>query len=217
MYNDRSMTDNWDSIYRQYGSWLQEPHEDMASVVSLFRQRGVKKVLDLGCGAGRHVVYLAGHGFEVSGLDSSDEAITMNREALRKMNLKADLIVASMYEELPFPDKHFDAIICTKALNHNTLDHIRKAIGEMERVLKPGGAIFVVVTKSRKILESKKQKREAEILAERTLIPKTGREIGVIHFQFNKEILLNEFRHFKVIDCHVDSTNNYCLVGMLKN
>jgi ubiquinone/menaquinone biosynthesis C-methylase UbiE len=210
------MTDNWDSIYKQYGSWLQEPHEDMASVVSRFRQRRVKKVLDLGCGAGRHVVYLAGHSFEVSGLDSSDEAIKMNREALRRMNLKADLIVASMYEELPYPDDDFDAIICTKALNHNTLDHVRRAIGEMERVLKPGGAIFIVVTKSRKIRESKKQQKEAEIIAERTLIPKTGREIGVIHFQFNKEILLREFRHFKVIDCHIDSSRNYCLMGILK-
>ncbi len=210
------MTDNWDAIYRQYGSWLQEPHEDIASFVSLLRRQGVKKVLDLGCGAGRHVVYLAGHGFEVSGLDSSDEAIKMNQKSLSQMGLKAELIVASMYDELPYPDNHFDGIICTKALNHNTLDHIRRAIGEMERVLKPGGAIFIVVTKSRKILESKKQQREAEIIAERTLIPKTGREIGVIHFQFNKEILLREFRHFNMIDCNVDSTNNYCLLGILK-
>ena len=121
-----------------------------------------------------------------------------------------------MYDELPYPDNHFDGIICTKALNHNTLDRIRSAIGEMERVLRPNGAIFIVVTKTRKILESKKQQREAEIIAERTLIPRTGREIGVIHFQFNKEILLREFRHFNVIDCHVDSTNNYCLLGILK-
>ncbi len=216
MYNNRSMTDNWDSIYKQYGSWLQEPHEDMASVVSLFQQRGVKKVLDLGCGAGRHVVYLAGHGIEMSGLDSSDEAIKMNREALEKMNLNAELVVASMYKKLPYPDKSFDAIVCTKALNHNTIDKIHGAIKEMERVLRPGGVIFIVVTKSRKILHNKRQERGAEIIAERTLIPKTGKEIGVIHFQFNKEILLREFRHFNVIDYHVDSTNNYCLLGILK-
>jgi ubiquinone/menaquinone biosynthesis C-methylase UbiE len=216
VYNDSSMTDNWDSIYRQYGSWLQEPHEDMPQVVAYFLQNGVKNVLDIGCGAGRHVIYLAGHGFWVSGLDSSDEAMKMNRDALKKMNLKTELVVASMYEKLPYPDKNFDAIVCTKALNHNTLENIRGAIKEMERVLRPGGIIFIVVTKSRKILPNKKQKREAEIIAERTLIPKTGREIGVIHFQFNKEILLREFRHFRVIDYHIDSSRNYCLVGILK-
>jgi ubiquinone/menaquinone biosynthesis C-methylase UbiE len=188
VYNDKPMTQNWDSIYKQHGSWLQLPHEDMPKVVELLTQRGVKIVLDVGCGAGRHVVYLAGQGFQVSGLDSSHEAIKMNREALKKMNLRAELTVASMYEKLSYSDSHFDAIICTKALNHGTIKSIRSTIKEMERVLKPGGIIFIVVTKSRKILESKKQKREAEIIDERTLIPKTGREIGVIHYQFNKEI-----------------------------
>jgi ubiquinone/menaquinone biosynthesis C-methylase UbiE len=209
------MMQNWDLIYKQHGTWLQEPHEDMPQVVSLFLQRGVKKVLDVGCGAGRHVVYLSTQDFEVSGLDSSEEAIKMNRKALKKMNLSADLRVASMYEKLPYPDSHFDAIICTKALNHGKLEDIRGAIREMERALKPIGIIFIVVTKTRKILPSKKQQREAEIIAERTLVPKTGREIGVIHFQFNKEILLREFRHFRVLDCYVDSTRNYCLMAVL--
>jgi len=216
VYNYKPMTQNWDLIYKQHGTWLQEPHEDMPQVISFFQQMDVKKVLDVGCGAGRHVVYLAGQGFQVSGLDSSDEAIKMNRDALKKMNLSAELTVASMYERLPYPNNNFDAIICTKALNHGILERIRGTINEMERVLKPSGAIFIVVTKTRKILPSKKQKREAKIIAERTLVPKTGREIGVIHFQFNKEILLKEFRHFKVIDCHVDSMRNYCFLGILK-
>jgi 2-polyprenyl-3-methyl-5-hydroxy-6-metoxy-1,4-benzoquinol methylase len=85
MYNDRSMTNNWDLIYKQHrASMKREPHEDMPQVVSLFRQRGVKKVLDAGCGVGRHIVYLAGKGFEVSGLDSSKEAIKITREVLKK-------------------------------------------------------------------------------------------------------------------------------------
>jgi ubiquinone/menaquinone biosynthesis C-methylase UbiE len=209
------MSENWDLIYKQYGSWLQEPHNDMPKVVELFLQNRVKTVLDIGCGAGRHVVYLAGHGFTVFGLDSSDEAVKMSREALNKIGLKANLMIASMYEKLLYPANHFDAIICTKALNHNTIDKIRRTIAEMERVLKPGGVVFIVVTKSRKILPNMKQKREAEIIAERTLIPKTGREIGVIHFQFNKQILLGEFRNFEVVDCHVDSERNYCLLGIL--
>jgi ubiquinone/menaquinone biosynthesis C-methylase UbiE len=210
------MTQNWDSIYKQYGSWLQEPHEDMPRVVSLFQQHRVKKVLDIGCGAGRHVVYLSGNGFQVFGLDSSDKAIKMTREVLKETKQNAELITASMYEKLPYTDNYFDAIICTKALNHNTLNNIRCAVSEMERILNPGGTIFIVVTKTRKILPSKKQKREAEIIAERTLIPKTGREIGVIHFQFNKQILLKEFHNFKVVDFHIDSERNYCLLGKLK-
>ena len=215
VYNDRSMTQNWDFIYKQHGALKQEPHEDMPQVVSLFQQRGVKTVLDVGCGAGRHIVYLAGHGFQVSGLDSSGEAIKMTREALKKVNLSAELVVASMYEKLPYPDGCFDAIVCTSALNHATIDDIRRAIKEMERVLVPEGMIFLVVSGGRKLFNSKRQAKYAEIIDERTLKPKTGREVGVIHYMFNKEILLREFRYFKVIDCHVDSTRNYCLLGIL--
>jgi len=194
---------------------LQDYHEDMPRIVGLFHERGVKRVLDLGCGAGRHVVYLAQKGFEVHGVDSSEEGLKMAQEALSNAGLRAQLTAASMFGKLPYSDSFFDAIVCTKALNHGTIANIRGAIREMERVLEPGGILFLVVTKSRKILESAKQKREAEILAERTLVPKQGREIGVIHYQFNKQILLKEFRRLKVIDFHVDSTRNYCLTGVL--
>lgn len=204
----------WDEIYKKHGSWLELPHEDIPAVADLFQSKGVKRVLDLGCGAGRHVVYLAQRGFEVYGLDSSDEALKMAREALAKTSLHAELTAASMFDKLPYPDSFFDAIVCTKALNHGTIESIRRTIREMERVLEPGGILFLVVTKSRKILESQKQRREAEIIADRTLAPKTGREIGVVHYQFNKKILLREFRHFKVINFRVDSQRNYCLTGV---
>lgn len=162
------------------------------------------------------MIYLAQQGFDIYGLDSSAEAIKKAEELLAENELHAELTVASMFEKLPYPDSFFDAIVCTKALNHGTIESIRRAIREIERILKVGGTLFLVVTKSRKILESEKQKREAEILAERTLIPKTGREIGIIHYQFTKEILLGEFQQFKVISFRVDSMRNYCLLGELK-
>ena len=208
---------NWDLIYKQHRASMQrEPHEDMPQVVSLFQQRGVKKVLDVGCGAGRHVVYLAGKGFEVSGLDSSVEAIKITREVLKKMNLKAELTVASMYEKLPYADKSYDAIICTKALNHATIDDIRRAIKEMVRVLVPEGIIFLVVSGGRRLFNSRRQAKTAEIIDERTLKPKTGMETGIIHYMFNKEILLKELRGFKSVEFHMDSTKSYCFLGILK-
>jgi ubiquinone/menaquinone biosynthesis C-methylase UbiE len=132
------------------------------------------------------------------------------------MNLKAELTIASMYEKLPYVDKSFDAIICTKALNHGTIDDIHRAIKEMERVLVLNGIIFLVVSGGRKLFHSRRQAKTAEIIDERTLKPKTGMEVGVIHYMFNKEILFREFRDFKIINYHVDSTKSYCFLGILK-
>ncbi|MDP2919715.1 MAG: class I SAM-dependent methyltransferase [Dehalococcoidia bacterium] len=115
-------------------------------MVALFGARNVRRVLDLGCGAGRHVIYLAQKGYEVYGLDSSAEGLKMAGELLAETNLTAELASASMYKPLPYPDSFFDALVCTKALNHGAIESIRRAIREMERVLKPGGILFLVVT-----------------------------------------------------------------------
>ncbi len=51
-------------------------------------------------------------------------------------------IVASVYE-LPFPDEHFDVVLCMSVLEH--LEDPRRGITEMRRVLRPGGRIIVSV------------------------------------------------------------------------
>ncbi len=205
---------NWDSIYREYGSFALKPHEDMPKVAGLFQERGVKRVFDLGCGAGRHLVYLALQGFEVYGLDSSQEAIDMAGKSLAQQNLKGKLNVASMFGTLFYPDDFFDAVICTKSLNHGRLEDIQGAVREMERITKPGGLIFIVVWKiSHKVIY---KMWESKVLAERTFLPTKGRETGVIHYRFNKANLLETFRHFKPLSFHIDSQMNYCLVGELK-
>lgn len=214
---DVMTTQNWDAIYQQHAAYFtQPPHEDMPAVASTFRERGVKNVLDVGCGTGRHVLYLARLGFTVCGMDSSAEAIRAARKTTKAAGLSARLTVGSMFERLPYPDASFHAVVCTKALNHGLIESIRGATAEMERVLRPGGLVFIVVTKSRKALPSKKQERYCIIIADRTLIPKTGREIGVIHFQFNKAILLREFEHFRVLRFRVDSAYNYSMVAEKK-
>jgi ubiquinone/menaquinone biosynthesis C-methylase UbiE len=205
---------NWDSIYREYGSFALQAHEEMPHVVDVFREKGVRRVVDLGCGAGRHLVYLAQLGFEAYGLDSSREAIKMAGDSLAQQNLSASLTVDSMFEHLPYPDKFFDAVVCTKSLNHGRLESIQSAIREMERILKPGGLVFIVVWKmSDKVLL---KMWHSEIIADHTYLPKTGREAGVIHFRFNKASLLQEFRKFRGIKFNIDSKMNYCLLGELK-
>jgi len=55
----------WDKIYSENGKFFEEPHEYMEELLKIFRKRKVKKVLDLGCGSGRHLKFLAENGFEV--------------------------------------------------------------------------------------------------------------------------------------------------------
>lgn len=68
---------------------------------ALVEMAGSKKVrpcrtIDLGCGAGNYAIYLAGNGFEVTGVDSSPTAVAIAREHARKKGVRCSFIVADL-------------------------------------------------------------------------------------------------------------------------
>lgn len=123
------------------------------------------RVLDLGCGAGRHVKFLAENGFEAYGADYSQNGIECSKDLLQRYDLKADLRVSSV-DDLDFEDEFFDGVICFGVLYYNDIKTIEKASLEIYRVLKKQGKAFVVLRSLddyRYKLSSKKNKYEALI------------------------------------------------------
>jgi hypothetical protein len=72
----------WDTIFQQEGRFFNEPHQALPGFVEQLNQAGAQCVLDLGCGSGRHVVYLAQQGFEVYGLDNSPNGLELTQRWL---------------------------------------------------------------------------------------------------------------------------------------
>lgn len=212
----------WNEIYqkgaRNYKYYnIHEPHEAMPRLSRLFKQAGIKVVLDLGCGAGRNLLYLAKQGFELYGIDLAHDGIALLSRQLDNQSLRAQLIVGDIYQPLPYPADFFDAIVSVQVIQHGRENQIRKMIKEMIRVLKPGGFIFVTVTgrisrrKVRKCLV-----RTARRVGERTYIPTLGEEKGLIHFIYNKNVLLRHFKDFELLNLWKDSRDYYCFLGRLK-
>ena len=107
-------------------------------------------VLDMGCGAGRHAFETVRRGCRIVALDQSLE------ELVDVINTFAAMIEAGELHDhvqgqpvsadalkLPFADETFDRIICSEVLEHIPDD--QTAIGELARVLRPGGSIAVTV------------------------------------------------------------------------
>jgi ubiquinone/menaquinone biosynthesis C-methylase UbiE len=206
--------ERWNKIYRE-GRFKKSVDKNFPQIVEILKEYEIKKVLELGCGAGRHVVYLAKMGFEVYGIDIAKYGIKIARKWLREENLKAKLKVGDIYKKLPYKDNFFDAIICIRTLNHGKIEWIRRAIKEMYRILKPNGYVFVTVHKHRGKKHIPKEKLYGiKWIAPRTYIILGGPEKGIPHYRFNKKILISEFKKvgFKILDFWTDSKGYYCML-----
>lgn len=109
-----------------------------------------ERVLDLGCGGGRHAFEVVKRGARVVCLDL-DELELKNAVAVLGGMFDAGEVPAGATGdavrgsalELPFPDATFDRIIASEVLEH--IDNDRGALRELSRVLRPGGVLAVTV------------------------------------------------------------------------
>lgn len=109
------------------------------------RYDNAKKVLDVGCGSGRNLIYFLRNGYEVFGIDTNLQAIEMVKElsaALAPDNPLENFVACSA-ENLPYIDATFDLIVCSAVL-HFAKDgqHFDTMLRAMFKVLKPGGYFF---------------------------------------------------------------------------
>ena len=100
------------------------------------------RILDVGCGTGYFVVLLGKEGFEVTGIDLTQEMIKKAKELIRDHGPYPENVqVMEMdAEKLSFEDESFDAVV-TRNLTW-TLPHPIEAYQEWYRVLKKGGVLL---------------------------------------------------------------------------
>jgi SAM-dependent methyltransferase len=100
------------------------------------------RVLDVGCAAGQALFALDGRRpQERYGIDIDPDGLALGCRlaALRGHDVRFACATA---HALPFPDRYFSHIICRGAINYM---HQRRALGEIVRVLRPGGFLTVRV------------------------------------------------------------------------
>jgi ubiquinone/menaquinone biosynthesis C-methylase UbiE len=103
------------------------------------------RVLDVGTGPGYLALAaarLVAPGGVAAGIDASPEMIARARLRAARRGLAVDYRVAAA-EALPFDDASFDVIVSRLVFHHLPGDVKRRALGEMARVLTPGGRLVV--------------------------------------------------------------------------
>jgi SAM-dependent methyltransferase len=94
-------------------------------------------ILDAGCGVG-DMLGLLQKNYRVVGIDSSEEAISYCTQRVPGISLiRGDVTL------MPFENESFDGIVSLDVLYHEWVRNDAEALGEMYRLLKPGGRIFL--------------------------------------------------------------------------
>jgi ubiquinone/menaquinone biosynthesis C-methylase UbiE len=104
-----------------------------------------EQVLDVGCGTGTlamEVSRLVGRSGHVTGIDPGEQQIARARAKVARRNLPINFQVG-VIEKLPFPDQTFDVVFSTLMMHHLPKSLKRQGLGEINRVLKPGGRLVI--------------------------------------------------------------------------
>jgi SAM-dependent methyltransferase len=148
----------WDKQWRSEAGrdrWLR-PEPDVEAFVQQLKTEGFTgNCIDLGCGVGRHALYLAREGFDVTAIDLSPNGLHhLHREAQRE-DLKINLRIASMTDlkhmqcnltsGAPKVDKPcgiatatIDYLLAWNVIYHGDLNTLKSSLSEIARVLRPG-------------------------------------------------------------------------------
>jgi SAM-dependent methyltransferase len=103
------------------------------------------RVLDAGCGGGRNLIYLLQNGYDVFATDVDPAAVRRVQGIAASLApaLPGSNIVVAPVERMPFPDAFADVVLSSAVL-HFARDDVQfdAMVGEMWRVLKPGGMLW---------------------------------------------------------------------------
>lgn len=133
----------WNKIYKEQWKVEIDILPTVKIATDIFKRNGYKKIMDLGCGKGRHSIYLAQQGFKVCATDISETAIETTKLKAEELNLKNIEFKQHDMKDIPFNNDSLDGILCVWTTGQGTLEDARKHVDEIYRVLKHSGVVVI--------------------------------------------------------------------------
>ena len=139
--------ETWEDIFKSQ-AWGKYPGEDIVRFVARnfykYEDRNAVQLLEVGCGPGANIWFMAREGFNVTGIDGSKTAIAHAKARLEHEvpDWQGRLDVGDMIK-LPYCDKQFDGVLDIEASSTNSFANTQKIYQEAARVLKPHGLLYI--------------------------------------------------------------------------
>ena len=156
--NRETKTQAWDDSYARRENYVFYPGDEVVRFVSRYirRRTGLteyqdvvpgaqgSKLLDVGCGIGRTLIFGTQMGLRMYGTDLSSNAVAVARQWLSSVGeLDADeRVLTGDIRNLPWTNDHFDHAISDSVLDSMPFQIARAGISEVARVVRQGGYFY---------------------------------------------------------------------------
>ncbi len=168
----------WDAFLRTTGGDL--PADGYAGELQRFIElchgRGLRSVLELGCGSGPVSIRLLQAGLYVRCVDGHEASLRRLAERLTPAQRSRARIEATAFANLRIEPESIDAVVAVRSINHGVFEDVMARFEQVSRGLRVGGLLFLYVTSDQDF-----RKRLGERMCSRTTVPTDGPEEGIPH------------------------------------
>lgn len=183
---------DWKKINNNYWN---EPSDEIFYYLYKWKRKSSRKILDLGCGKGRHSIIFAENNFDVTAFDLSKDGLNLLEKRAQDLNLPISTVEGNM-NRLPFSSQYFDFVLAYNTIYHTDYEGLIRTIYEMKRVLKNGGEAYVTMLSKN---DSSYKNNLNNLISENTLVKKEEDGSFLPHFFVNYEKICTLFKCFKII------------------
>jgi len=137
----------WESIHAQR-AWGKYPNEELVRFIGRnyfkipFEERKNYRILELGCGQGANLWFLAKEGFDTYGIDIAPSAIEKGEKFLEGMGINNVKLSVQDTRNLEFDDERFDVVIDVAAIWYSSFKDHSKIYKKIFDMLKKGGKFW---------------------------------------------------------------------------
>ena len=217
-----NLKSEWEDSYSKQDNYLFHPHEEVIRFVSKYIRKRInlnnfidftpgssaRRVLDLGSGIGRHLMYCHDMGMEAYGVDLSETAIATSIEwaCNRGTPELIPRILQSDARSLPWDDGFFQFSVSHGVLDSMPFDLARAVSIELARVMAPRGLFYC------DLVSGDDNHHAREFSGEE--IVGNAHEKGTVQLYFNMYLILTLFEGlFNIIECKLIRVEDVILGG----
>ncbi|MCK4393329.1 class I SAM-dependent methyltransferase [Candidatus Bipolaricaulota bacterium] len=183
---------DWDRLSEGDRAYWDAPAGAVVEFAYRLKREGKRKVYDLGCGLGRHLLFLAQMGFDVCGSDLSERAVEEARKRLFTLSLRGHVKLGDMVK-IQEPDDTYDAVIAYNVVYHAYPKGMRTTIKEIHCILKAGGLLLVTFQ-----AKSTPSFLKGTRVTAATVVKHGGPEDGIPHTYLNRDEILSLLSSFTI-------------------